>query len=296
MVNQTVYKWGEAPEELKTRRQLAELGLRPGGPEVARIVWGSGRQQRFAALYAVADAQSKKPATPAQLAALAKARARRETCPACGGALGFVPGWRFDPWLHCPHCIRKRFQEDREKATQRARAALSDARAVIVDTETTDLDGFSVQIAVLGMDGTVYLDTLVNPLAPIAPEAQAIHGLTAEVLAGAPVFGDIEAQLRDILTGRPVWAYNADFDKGILAGDVTRLQSPPIDWTTWRNWARELDWHCAMRLYAAWYGEWSTYHQDYRWQRLPGGDHTALGDCRATWAVLRSMAEDKPPD
>lgn len=28
-----------------------------------------------------------------------------------------------------------------------------------------------------------------------------------------------------------------------------------------------------------------------RWQPLPGGDHSALGDARATLAVLKRMAE-----
>lgn len=168
---------------------------------------------------------------------------------------------------------------------------MADPRAVILDTETTDLDGYIVQIAVLGVNGAVPFYSLVNPLAPIAPAAQAIHGLTAARLANAPVFAAIEAALRDILTGRPVWAYNAEFDGDILAGDVWRVQPRPL-WPGWQNWARELDWHCAMELYAQWYGEWSPYHGNYRWQPLPGGDHTALGDCRATLAVLKQMAEE----
>ena len=30
--------------------------------------------------------------------------------------------------------------------------------------------------------------------------------------------------------------------------------------------------------------------QNDRWQKLPGGDHSALGDCRATLAILHEMA------
>lgn len=33
---------------------------------------------------------------------------------------------------------------------------------------------------------------------------------------------------------------------------------------------------------------------NYRWQRLPGGDHSALGDCWATLKVLQKMAESEP--
>jgi len=32
---------------------------------------------------------------------------------------------------------------------------------------------------------------------------------------------------------------------------------------------------------------------NYRWQRLPGGDHSALSDCLATLKVLQAMAESE---
>jgi DNA polymerase-3 subunit epsilon len=47
-----------------------------------------------------------------------------------------------------------------------------------------------------------------------------------------------------------------------------------------------------MQWYSQWVGEWNDYHQDYKWQRLPGGDHSALGDCKATLEVIRRMAAD----
>src|SRR5574343_499175 len=103
----TVYAWEQAPENLKTRKQLAELGLKPGGPEVARVEWDRGR--RYALLYDVAQAVAKSPATPAQLAALEKARLKRECCPHCGYALGFVPWKRFS-WRDCPACVQRHIQ------------------------------------------------------------------------------------------------------------------------------------------------------------------------------------------
>jgi DNA polymerase-3 subunit epsilon len=45
-----------------------------------------------------------------------------------------------------------------------------------------------------------------------------------------------------------------------------------------------------MHWYSQWIGDWNDYHGNYKWQRLPGGDHSALGDCRATLAVLKQMA------
>lgn len=70
------YQWRTAPAHLRTRRQLAAEGLRPNGQEIAgRIVRsrGSRREPLVAHLYDVRLAAPKRPATPAQLAALEKA-------------------------------------------------------------------------------------------------------------------------------------------------------------------------------------------------------------------------------
>ena len=45
-----------------------------------------------------------------------------------------------------------------------------------------------------------------------------------------------------------------------------------------------------MLMYAQFVGEWNPRHGDYRWQRLPSGDHSAIGDCRATLALIHKMA------
>ncbi|XXZ47399.1 RRQRL motif-containing zinc-binding protein (plasmid) [Streptomyces cavourensis] len=80
-----VFCWRQAGRTgLATRRQLREMGLRPGGQEpVARIECRSGR--RFAWLYRIDLAKPKRPMTLAKEAALDKAMAARQTCPGpCG--------------------------------------------------------------------------------------------------------------------------------------------------------------------------------------------------------------------
>ncbi len=75
------YRW--APEGLLTRRQLRALGLRPGGQNVAaQILWRGG--QRVAYLYRQDAAKPKRPATSAQLAAIARALRARRICETCG--------------------------------------------------------------------------------------------------------------------------------------------------------------------------------------------------------------------
>ncbi|KUN58436.1 RRQRL motif-containing zinc-binding protein [Streptomyces griseorubiginosus] len=79
-----VLRWKQAGyENLATRRQLREMGLRPGGQQpVARIECRRGR--RIAYLYRIDLAKPKRPMTLAKELALDKAMAARQTCPLCG--------------------------------------------------------------------------------------------------------------------------------------------------------------------------------------------------------------------
>ncbi|MFD8629610.1 RRQRL motif-containing zinc-binding protein [Streptomyces hygroscopicus] len=78
-----VFRWRQAGREnLATRRQLREMGLRPGDQEpVARIECCGGK--RWAWLYRIDLAKPKLPMTLAKEAALDKAMAARQTCGTC---------------------------------------------------------------------------------------------------------------------------------------------------------------------------------------------------------------------
>jgi hypothetical protein len=93
--------------------------------------------------------------------------------------------------------------------------------------------------------------------------------------------------------GERVAIYNKNFDVTMLhQSDQLYALERDSAWTPlgqdgWRGLAV---WEDAMIPYSNWIGEWSDYHQSNRWQRLPGGDQSALGDCRATLAVIKRMA------
>lgn len=75
----TVYRWRCAPSHLRTRRQLAAMGLRPNGQDIAGILhYRRHGRACVAYLYDINLAAPKRPATPAQLAALAKATRERQ--------------------------------------------------------------------------------------------------------------------------------------------------------------------------------------------------------------------------
>lgn len=91
------------------------------------------------------------------------------------------------------------------------------AEAIVVDTETTDLDGYVVEIAGIDLaSGEVVFQTLVNPGVPIAAEAHAVHGIGECDVLGAPSWREVEEQVAHELRGRPVVSYNAAYDRDVL--------------------------------------------------------------------------------
>jgi DNA polymerase III subunit epsilon len=92
----------------------------------------------------------------------------------------------------------------------------------IVDVETTGgSPAFHrvIEIAVVLHDGvseTGRYSTLINPGCPIPAFITALTGIRAEELTGAPVFGDVAAELADLLGGRVFVAHNVNFDYGFL--------------------------------------------------------------------------------
>ncbi|MEU0986869.1 MULTISPECIES: DEDDh family exonuclease [unclassified Streptomyces] len=96
----------------------------------------------------------------------------------------------------------------------------------VVDVETTGLarDDRIVSAAVYRLDtrGDVqdHWYTLVNPERDPGPVW--IHGLTSDVLEGAPLFGDIVDAFSERLDGRVLVAHNALFDWSMIAREYAR--------------------------------------------------------------------------
>ncbi|MGE2834028.1 DEDDh family exonuclease [Mycobacterium sp. SMC-4] len=105
----------------------------------------------------------------------------------------------------------------------------------VVDVETS---GFrpgqarvvSVAALALSDDGNVEnsLYTLLNP--GVDPGPTHVHGLTAEMLAGQPTFGDVVADLAEVLRGRTLVAHNVGFDYAFLAAEAELVHAElPVD-------------------------------------------------------------------
>ena len=176
------------------------------------------------------------------------------------------------------------YTTDRQRAVAWAKTVLEQP-FLILDTETTGLDGSAeaIEIAVIDRDGVEVFNSRIKPLNPIPQSATTIHGTTNKDVENASSFFQIYLKLKSILESDSVIIYNSAFDRRILNQQCKLNNLPLIEFTT----------QCAMNWYSQYCGDWNEYYQSYTWQRLPGGDHSAFGDCQATLAVIRKMAGAK---
>ncbi|GAB1646849.1 exonuclease domain-containing protein [Krasilnikovia sp. MM14-A1259] len=180
--------------------------------------------------------------------------------------------------------VTAQYRKDLQVGTERggairwATAMLAAGAAVICDTETTDLFGAIVEIAVIdAATGRTLLDTLVNPGCPIEPGAQAIHGISDADVANAPTWDKVLPRLKRVTKGKQVLAYNADYDQGVVLRDTERAGRKAGHLADADRWA------CVMQARSDWAGS-------RRWLPL-GGGHRAVGDCQAAREVLIDMSQ-----
>lgn len=169
-----------------------------------------------------------------------------------------------------------------------AESPLSALTYVVFDTETTGLDPRTDEIVQIGavraVNGRLVsaesFDTLVNPGRPIPATSSRVHGVTDELVADAPDRAVALRRLHGFARRSVLVAHNAPFDlaflkRGETAAGVT-FDHPVLD---------------TVLLSAAVFGETEDHTLDAIAERLGvhidgASRHTAIGDARATAAVL----------
>ncbi len=196
--------------------------------------------------------------------------------------------WSIGPlglYVQCGGMKAHALKGDRAGSVTWARSLLESGGFCVLDSETTGLipPVEFVEIAVVDADGKTLFEGTVRPSCRIESGATRIHGHTARSLAGSPPFLEVYPDLLEALWGRRVVVYNASYDRRVWDAAVRSLGARGA-------LAGELhSWECAMRYYASYVGEPSK-RGGYRNQKLPGGDHSALGDALATLRVIEEMA------
>ena len=172
--------------------------------------------------------------------------------------------------------------------------SLLDRRDVlIVDTETTGLDGTAeiIEIAMLDTTGEPHFEALALPAGRVPAAAAAVHGLTREALeaGGARPWPAIHgAVVERLLEARYVLAWNAPFDRRMLQQTAKRHGLPPTRCT----WLDLLPDYRAMRKGR---GRNRLEQAAAREEVTAGTAHRAMGDCRTVLAVMRAVVERGGP-
>lgn len=276
---------------LLTKKQLDSAGYQTGKllPKPAALMPRRDSPNGYLRLYNPADATKKKVMTDGQRQAIEKAHKAalaKWNCPVCGNKKDHL----YDKF--CGYCQHERkLEKDRNSSIIWSRAIL-ESDYIIMDTETTGLyDAEIVELAIIDLSGNVLLNTRINPVngAKLYEKRNGIaavdvHGITIEALQEAPTFPETYEAIKAVLQYKDLLIYNFAYDSPLL-NHVCRLhQLDEIE-------IRYSD--CVMNIYAKFYGRWNNYFESYTWQPLPSGDHSALGDCRATLALIKRMASSE---
>lgn len=295
-MSETIYKkWDNVPDGIYTKTQLRrdhKRKLAKGQQPVAQFKSSYRSRTRFYDLYDIGESVPVAKPSDAQLKALEKAReqaARVEIrCCRCGS------NWMHENQRDILTVTRRRYDMDgwvqklcfvcydRDQAVTWARDRLRH-EFVVLDTETTGKGrnaGF-VQISVVHQSGAVLFDEMINPEMPITEDATAVHGITDEDVRYCSRFADVYPRLRRVLHNQDLLIYNWDFDWTRIERQCKRYDLPVPDLAYGA---------CLMEWYAQYYGEYLEYKRDYKWQTLPGGDHSARGDCVAAIKLVCQMA------
>jgi DNA polymerase-3 subunit epsilon len=176
-------------------------------------------------------------------------------------------------------------EQDKYFSHNWSQRVLRDKKCIILDTETTGLNSTAeiIQIGILSISGETLMDSLFRPSDPIPEEASKIHGIKDEDVKNAPLFSNLHAKVISIIKGKRILIYNAQYDMRLLKQTFLKYRIPT-------GGLDLLESECVMLKYAAFVGNTWDNGGGYKWPKLTGGDHTAIGDCKATLDVIKLMA------
>ncbi len=167
---------------------------------------------------------------------------------------------------------------------------LSALDALVLDTETTGLDVARARVIEIGavslaagkLDEGSAFRKLVRPPEPVPPAAVAVHGIGDAVLAGAPSFPELEADVRRLTEGRLLIGHSIGFDLAILTNEFRRAG---VAWQVPRSL-------CARMLAEVAEPNLPDYSLERlaAWLGVPAqGRHSALGDATMTARIFLAL-------
>ena len=175
---------------------------------------------------------------------------------------------------------------------------------IFLDTETSGLDDSAeiVEIGIIDINGEPLLETFIKPYNPIPEEATNIHGITNDIVKDAPYWSEIHEQFCSIIKDRTLIIYNRGYDVRLIDQTIKASIENKAMKEEAQDWDKDQRILCAMKLFAAYYGMWDEYHEDWKWQKLTaaahhmnvkteGKAHRAVTDCLMTLGIVQAMGE-----
>lgn len=180
------------------------------------------------------------------------------------------------------------WRRPRNTRDSRSLESLLSAGFVAIDLETTGLD--SARDAIVELAAIPFVDgrpqdgyvTHVDPGRPIPVESSRIHGITDEMVAGAPGLVEALAGLERVCADHVLVGHGIAFDLAVLTRGRRACGRPPL-----RNSALD-----TMRLAGVLHPDWARFGFDEVASRLGIGilgRHTAEGDARAAGEILIAL-------
>lgn len=171
------------------------------------------------------------------------------------------------------------------------------SEVIVIDTETTGLSPNSdeiLQLSIINDKGETLFDSNFHPLLhKLWDEAQAVNGISPEMVADAPTFAEKAAEIQRIINSADTLiGYNSYFDVDFMraAGIIIPARMKIID---------------IMPMFAEIYGEWSEKYSSYKWQKLTTCAeyfhydwsstmaHNSLADCFATLYCYKKITTEQ---
>ena len=163
-------------------------------------------------------------------------------------------------------------------------------RAIYYDTETTGVKADKdriIEIAAYDPLNDTKFEMFVNPGIPIPEEASKIHGITDEMVAGAPSYREVGQAFIDFCSGDAVLiAHNNDnFDRHFLNFEAQRHELPTPSW----EMVDSLKW---ARKYRSDLPKHSLQYLRQVYGIEENNAHRAMDDVLVLWKVFSCMIDD----
>jgi DNA polymerase-3 subunit epsilon len=163
---------------------------------------------------------------------------------------------------------------------------------LFLDTETTGLgtNAQIIELALADAAGHVHFETRMKPTVPIESGAFAVHGIDDAALASAPTWPEVAHQVKELVAGRLVVIFNAEFDSRMMRQTCSAFGEHS-------DWWKMVETRCAMNLAAKAFGATNRYGTislatatSIAGVTWAGAAHSATADTLATVELVNAIA------